>query len=121
MAIKRWQMADVAKTNAKVATPVRLTKKARKVVNPADKVDKKPSKYKNERVQVAGKVTWFTWKVTYWLPGGIRYIADFVVVRDDPLVMGSVVQVIDVKGMETDVFKLKRKLMREQGVEILLQ
>ena len=42
-------------------------------------------------------------------------------VREDKLVMGETVQIIDVKGFETPEFKLKQKLMLEQGAEILLR
>ena len=35
----------------------------------------------------------------------INYVADFVILRND-----GILEVVDIKGMETDVFKIKRKL-----------
>ena len=132
MGAKRWEMLDVVKNNTRV-----------KGIPISTLAPKQPSKYKNERVQIdgiwfaskkegayyerlklekrAGKVSWFTMQCPFYLAGGIKYIADFLVCREDPLVTGSTIQVIDTKGFETDVFKMKRKLMRELGIEILLQ
>jgi hypothetical protein len=146
MPAARWTEKDVAKTNAgkltKAKTKVVKAKpdKSRRVMMGGVAVDNK-SKYFNKRCKVDGiwfdskveaayyerlklekaarKVSFFVLQPRFLLPGGITYVADFLVVRDDPLVMGSVVQVVDTKGFETDVFKLKRKLMADMGIEII--
>jgi hypothetical protein len=53
-------------------------------------------------------------QVPFPLPGGIVYIADFVYydLRDKRWV------VEDVKGVRTKEYQLKKKLMREIGIEI---
>lgn len=59
-------------------------------------------------LQQAGQVRWFIRQPSFDLPAGLRYVADFLVVWED-----GTVAVEDVKGMETDVFKMKRKLFEE--------
>lgn len=60
-------------------------------------------------LQQAGQVQWFIRQPSFDLPAGLRYVADFLVRWAD----GSV-SVEDVKGMETEVFKMKRKLFEQQ-------
>ena len=50
----------------------------------------------------AGEVLWFIRQVAFDLPGGSRYFADFMEVHKN-----GTVHVVDVKGVETQVFKLK--------------
>ncbi len=57
-------------------------------------------------LQAAGEIVFFLRQVPFHLPGGVRYVVDFVEFRSD----GSVV-FTDVKGMETSDFKTKRKLV----------
>jgi hypothetical protein len=64
----------------------------------------------------AGLVKWFNRQPSFLLPGGIRYRPDFVVCDKDGLVY-----VVDVKGMETGVFKLKQKLWNETYPDIELR
>lgn len=45
----------------------------------------------------------------------INYIADFVILRND-----GVLEVVDIKGMETDVFKIKRKMFEYMYPELNL-
>lgn len=52
----------------------------------------------------AGEVITFLMQVPFHLEGGVAYKADFVEFHAD----GSV-HVIDVKGVRTDVYKLKKK------------
>jgi hypothetical protein len=52
----------------------------------------------------AGEVVFFLRQVPFHLPGGVKYVADFLTFDAD----GSC-HVIDVKGMETAAFKAKRK------------
>lgn len=96
----------------------------------------KPSKYHNIRTEYKGRVyaskkearyaetldqykaagvvlAWFA-QVPFPLPGGITYVADFVVICAD-----WSVSVRDAKGMKTDVYRLKKKLFKERyGKEI---
>lgn len=54
--------------------------------------------------QQADRVTMFLMQAPIALPGGVKYVIDFVVFRAD----GSV-EWVDVKGMRTDVYKLKKR------------
>ena len=55
------------------------------------------------RVQ-AGEVAWFIRQVPFHLPGKTKYVADFLEVLAD-----GRIRVVDVKGRETQMFKLKRR------------
>jgi len=57
-------------------------------------------------LQKAGEVVMFLRQVPFHLPGNVRYVCDYAVFNSD----GSV-QFIDVKGLETQQFKVKRKLV----------
>ena len=63
----------------------------------------------------SGEIVTLARQVRFRLIKGIEYVADFVYTTKD----GE--QIIeDVKGMKTDVYKLKKKLMKElRGIEIL--
>ena len=62
----------------------------------------------------SGDVLWFIWQVPFVLSPDVRYYADFLVVYREE---GVVIE--DVKGRETDVFKIKKKLMKEvHGIDI---
>lgn len=52
----------------------------------------------------ADEIRWFSCQPSFLLPGGIRYRPDFIVYD------GETIWVEDVKGMETQAFKLKRRL-----------
>jgi hypothetical protein len=52
----------------------------------------------------AGKIRWFSCQPSFMLHGGIRYRPDFIVSD------GTTIWVEDVKGVETQAFKLKQKL-----------
>jgi len=54
--------------------------------------------------QRAGEVVFFMRQVPFHLPGGVRYVCDFQEFWSD----GSV-HFVDVKGMETSDFKMKKK------------
>ena len=62
-----------------------------------------------------GEIITLARQVRFRLTKGIEYVADFVYTTKD----GE--QIIeDVKGIKTDVYKLKKKLMKElRGIEIL--
>jgi hypothetical protein len=63
-------------------------------------------RYKQLRLMWAtGEIRWFTCQVPFHLAPDVKYVADFLIVYAD----GRVV-VEDVKGVETQAFKIKRKL-----------
>lgn len=65
--------------------------------------------------QLAGEIERFHRQVVFDLGGGIQYRCDFQVISTDG------VEYIDVKGVKTKEFNLKRKLVRARyGVEIIL-
>ncbi|MDL2238155.1 DUF1064 domain-containing protein [Christensenellaceae bacterium OttesenSCG-928-K19] len=65
-------------------------------------------------MEKAKEVTRFFEKVSFQLTDGISYVADFVVLWPD-----GTWTVEDTKGKETDVYKMKKKLMKElKGIEI---
>ena len=58
--------------------------------------------------QQAGTVLMFLLQVPIRLPGGTKYVCDFVVFYPD-----GQVRWLDVKGRETDMFKLKKKQVED--------
>lgn len=56
--------------------------------------------------QQAGEVITFLRQVPFHLPGGVRYVVDFQVFYAD-----GTVAFLDVKGMETPMFKAKKKMV----------
>ena len=62
-----------------------------------------------------GEIITLARQVRFRLAKGIEYVADFVYTTKDGQQITE-----DVKGMKTDVYKLKKKLMKElRGIEIL--
>ena len=59
-----------------------------------------------KRLNASGDVVFFLRQVPLHLPGGAKYVVDYVVFYKD-----ESVRFIDVKGMETNEFKLKKKLV----------
>src|SRR5574343_598301 len=59
-------------------------------------------------LQKIGRIEKIELQKTFTLYAGIKYIADFVVTTKD-----GPIRYIDVKGVETPVFKLKRKLFEK--------
>lgn len=57
-------------------------------------------------LQQAGEVLFFLRQVPFHLPGNVRYVVDFVVFGAD----GSI-KFIDVKGMITKEFAMKKKMV----------
>lgn len=55
-------------------------------------------------LQKAGEVLFFLMQVPFRMPGGTKYLCDFQVFYAD-----GTVRFLDVKGMETPLFKLKKK------------
>lgn len=56
-------------------------------------------------LKMAGEIAWFNRQPSFLLPGDIRYRPDFIVADKNG------VWLEDVKGMETQVFKIKKKQM----------
>lgn len=63
---------------------------------------------KLKQMQQSGEIIGFTRQPSFILPGGIRYMPDFLVCDKDMKIW-----VEDVKGYETKEFKLKKKLWDE--------
>ncbi len=66
-----------------------------------------------EQLIKAGEIVGYTRQMAFRLAGGIIYKADFVVYYPD-----GHYEIEDVKGMRTQVYQLKKKLMKEKGLEI---
>ncbi|KEQ11241.1 hypothetical protein GZ77_26230 [Endozoicomonas montiporae] len=63
--------------------------------------------YSDLKIRVRlGEVEMFLMQVPFHLPGGVKYVADFLEFRSDETVV-----VIDVKGVRTDQYKTKKKLV----------
>ncbi|WP_258090801.1 DUF1064 domain-containing protein [Serratia liquefaciens] len=56
--------------------------------------------------QRAGDVVMILRQVPFHLPGGVKYVADFIVFYAD-----GIVEVIDVKGVRTAEYRIKKKLV----------
>lgn len=56
-------------------------------------------------MQQSGEIVGFTRQPSFLLPGGVRYMPDFLVRHKN-----GKIWVEDVKGFETQAFKIKRKL-----------
>lgn len=68
------------------------------------------SYYKHlKNLQAANDVIFFLRQVPFHLPGGVKYIVDFQVFYTD-----GWVDFVDTKGMKTDTFILKKKLVESQ-------
>ena len=62
-----------------------------------------------QQLQKAGEIVFFLRQVPFHLAGGIKYVCDFVVFWAN----GSVT-IEDVKGMKTDMYKVKKKLVENE-------
>lgn len=71
---------------------------------------KKEATYYSElKIRVgAGKVLMFLRQVPFHLPGGVRYVVDFQEFHAD-----GTIHFIDVKGMQTADFKMKKKMVED--------
>lgn len=58
--------------------------------------------------KASGEIIDWLEQVPIKLPGGIRYVVDFLVIGK-----GGVVSLVETKGVMTDVFKLKMRLLQE--------
>ena len=55
-----------------------------------------------------GEVLFFLRQVPFHLPGGVKYVVDFQVFYQD-----GRIEFVDVKGMETASFKMKKKMVED--------
>lgn len=70
---------------------------------------KKEARYYNalKMKQSAGHVLFFLRQVPFHLPGGVRLVVDFVEFRAD-----GTVHFVDTKGVETESFRAKRRMVQ---------
>ena len=64
----------------------------------------------------AGEVVTFLRQVPFHLPGGVRYVVDFLEFHAD-----GTVHFVDVKGVETATFKAKKKQVEELYAPIKIE
>lgn len=65
-------------------------------------------------MQKAGEIYGWAEQVTFLLPGGIKYRADFVILQRD-----GTFRVEHAKGMRTKEYQIKKKLMASIGLTIM--
>ena len=56
--------------------------------------------------RAAGAVLFWLMQVPFHLPGGVRYVVDYQIFQAD----GSI-RFVDVKGVETEAFKVKKRVV----------
>ncbi len=67
-------------------------------------------------LQKIGNIKFFLRQVPFHLPGGVKYVCDFVLFREFKSFdhfSEMEIQFIDVKGKETAVYKMKKKIVEE--------
>lgn len=63
-----------------------------------------------------GEVIQFLWQVPMHLPGGVKYVVDFVIFESD-----GEVRFVDVKGMDTPLSAAKRKIAEAEYAPIKIE
>lgn len=66
-----------------------------------------------ERLKSNGEISGWLEQVPVKLPGGIKYVCDFMLIMAD-----GTVKLVEIKGMETPAWKLKLRLLAECRPEI---
>lgn len=66
--------------------------------------------------KAAGEVVQFLRQVPFHLPGGVKLVVDFVEFRSD-----GTCHFIDTKGVETESFKAKRRMVEELYAPIKIE
>lgn len=66
--------------------------------------------------KAAGEIVQFLRQVPFHLPGGVRYVVDFQEFHAD-----GTVHFVDVKGMATESFKAKRRMVEELYAPIKIE
>ena len=69
-----------------------------------------------DRAKAAGEVVQYLRQVPFHLPGGVKYVCDFLIFE----VSGSV-RFVDVKGVDTPISKVKRKQVEELYAPIVIE
>ncbi len=66
-------------------------------------------------LKASGNILWFSRQPSFLLPGGVRYMPDFLVCD-----AAGLIWVEDVKGVETEAFKIKKNLWEDAfpGLEL---
>ena len=102
----RWSVDDLNETQlALVGQDKSRTKyNAKKTVIDNITFDSKKEAHYYEQLKLDPDVKFFLRQVPFDLPGNVRYRIDFVVFQKN-----GVVRFVDVKGMKTDIYKLKKK------------
>lgn len=58
--------------------------------------------------QASGEIIFFLRQVPFHLPGGVRYVLDFLEFHAD-----GTVRAVDVKGLQTESFKAKKRMVED--------
>lgn len=117
-----WTEEDYQAYLARTGKPIPKPKKknkynARKVTVDGLKFDsrKEADYYSNLKLlKRAGEIKGFCRQARFYIGAGREYVCDFIVWHE------SHVEIIDVKGFETDVFKIKKDMFDEMypGLEL---
>lgn len=77
---------------------------------------KEAKRYSNlKTLQTVGEVVFFLRQVPFYLPGGVKYICDFLIFWTN-----GTVTIEDVKGFKTESYKAKKKMVEAlYPIEIL--
>lgn len=78
--------------------------------------------YQTLKIRKANKeISGFHRQVIFDLPGGIKYLCDFMIIYYQSMTKDSCIEYIDVKGRDTPISKLKRKQVLDlYGVKITI-
>ena len=109
-AMTGWQKANRPRQKPKMKIRHKLNKfnAVRSELDGIKFASKKEARYYSELKlrQKSGEVLFFLRQVPLHLPGGVRYVVDFVIFTVD----GSV-DFVDVKGMPTPLYLVKKKIV----------
>lgn len=108
--VPRGVKHNLARRRNKYGVDISRSGKEARTVDGITFASKAEARYYRELclAQQAGTVLMFLLQVPIRLPGGTKYVCDFVVFYSD-----GEVRWIDVKGRETDMFKLKKKQVED--------
>lgn len=115
--LRTGRLPDRCALDGKASAGTSKYKNVRTEVDGKKYASKKEAKYAQEaklRMR-SGEIIGLAEQVPFQLPAGIKYIADFVEFKAD-----GTFEVIDTKGVRTDTFKIKKKLMKEfNNIEVI--
>jgi hypothetical protein len=69
-------------------------------------------------LKTKGRVRWIALQPKFVLAGGVTYRADFLVLWSVSNIPGPIVSILEVKGHETEAWKIKRKLCLDAGLVV---